>query len=206
MRHDEAITTPVYPLAQPNGSLLAYLFADRLLPASSRTGLSSDGWRHQIAAQSLAVLLYSVALWSLREQRFIAIEHGKASFLRSARTQRRDYVDCRLLHMGAGSGLEGCIVELLGRDRSKTLTPMAIKRACKGAMPVQHEAVAVGYQRTVSTEKRQKNWHAEFVTERVAELEPAFADFNAKRSRFRIAEPDTFRRLQAGLLQAEGSE
>ncbi len=63
-----------------------------------------------------------------------------------------------------------------------------------------------GYQWTLIDASRAKNWNAEFAKERVAELEPAFADLHARWHAFLAAEPQTYQALVRGVQHAEGFE
>ena len=101
---------------QPSVPLIAYLFADRLLPP--RTGRSHGihvpCTNEHVQLESLAILLFSAAFWSLREQGLIAlhvVEHPSARW-----PVHHSDVSLERLDGATRPGLEGAVMENLGGE------------------------------------------------------------------------------------------
>ena len=140
---------------EASGPLMAYLFADRLLPPRRHSqGTQVPCSKEYVHTQSLAVFLFSAAFWSLREQSLIALnvveDPGSRWHLNHSE------VNLKMLERAPRPGLEGAVLENL--EGESTLCDVVCRWSSKHSNNPWHdvieeevtEAVRAGYLRPVS--------------------------------------------------------
>jgi hypothetical protein len=127
---------------QPSVPLLAYLFAARLLPGHQRVSSSTQVpcTHEQVPTRPLAVLLFTTAFWSLRQQGLIELVPDDGSGNGLIRHHRD--VAVRRLGAEARPGLEGAVMDHL--DGAATVCDVVSRWSGDGSVDPWHDAVHEG--------------------------------------------------------------
>lgn len=140
---------------EPSVPLIAYLFADRLLPPRRNShGTHVPCSTQCVHTQSLAVLLFSAAFWSLREQTLIGlniVEHPSRRW-----PLHHHDVELKTLDRATRPGLEGAVMDNL--EDETTLCDVVCRWSSKHSNNPWHdvieeetaEALAAGYLKPAS--------------------------------------------------------
>ena len=141
---------------EPSVPLIAYLFADRLLPPRRNShGTHVPCSTQCVHTQSLAVLLFSAAFWSLREQALIELNIVEHPSTRWPVHHHHD-VNLKRLDRASRPGLEGAVMESL--EDETTLCDVVYRWSDKHSNNPWHdvieeetaEALAAGYLKPAS--------------------------------------------------------
>ena len=94
---------------EPSVPLIVYLFADRLLPSRTRPhGMHVPCSNGYVQMQPLAILLFSAAFWSLREQSLVALHLIESPSSRWP--LHHSEMNLKMLEGASRPGLEGAVL------------------------------------------------------------------------------------------------
>ena len=101
------------PGETPSPSLLAYLFADRILEPDGALGLAAPVpcTDRQVEAADLAAVLFAVAFWSLRERGAVRLELGRRRLLVGRRR-----LEVTRIRAESRVSLEGAVMDMPNTD------------------------------------------------------------------------------------------
>jgi hypothetical protein len=184
---------------EPSVPLVVYFFADRLLPPrKGANGMHLPCSAESVQTQSLAVLLLSVAFWSLREQDLVELHLVHHSTTRWP-VHHHD-VNLKRLDRDSRPGLEGALLENL--EDETTLCDVVSKWSTRHSNNPWHEvieeevaeAAAAGYLRSTSadgvlTRLLGSGTELESDCTRIAGLDGDFLRFQVSWSDFQENEP-----------------